>query len=149
MTGLNDAGRFRSVMAARRAFEEMPKIQPPCMDAVVAFPPREDLAELVPDVVILALNARETLRTIQALTFSIGARISSSTLGVAGFCVDLTTIPYLTGRPNTGFLCIGARVIARWEGTLNGLGLPWRTFLSIADGMHASKAGYPFARYPE
>jgi uncharacterized protein (DUF169 family) len=149
MTGAADSGRFKTVEAARRAFDGMPKIQPACMDAVVAFPPRDDLADLVPDVVILALTPKETLRTIQALTFSTGARVTSSTLGVGGFCVDLTVMPYLSGRPNAGFMCIGARVIAGWEGRLNGLGLPWSTFRTIADGMHASKAGYPYARYPE
>jgi uncharacterized protein (DUF169 family) len=148
LTGPADPGRFRTVLAARRAFQGMTRIRPACMDAVVAFPPRDDLADLRPDVVILALTPRETVRTIQALTFSTGERVSSSTVGVGGFCVDLTTRPFVTGRPNAGFLCVGARVIAGWEGRLNGIGMPWRTFLSVVEGMEASHAGYPFARYP-
>jgi uncharacterized protein (DUF169 family) len=149
MTGPGDSGRFRSVEAARRAFAEMPKIQPACMDGVVAFPPSEELAGLVPDVVVLALTPRETVRTIQGLTFTTGARFASSTLGVAGFCVDLVAYPYVTGRPNASFLCVGARVIARWEGRLNGLGLPWPVFLAAVEGMEASRTGYPYPRYPE
>jgi len=149
MTGPGDPGRFRSVSAARRAFDAMPRIQPPVMDAVVAFPPDPALASIVPDVVLLALTPRETVRTIQALTFVTGERLTSSTLGVGGFCVDLTVQPYLTGRPNAGFLCVGARVIARWEGGLNGIGLPWSCFLEVVHGMEASQAGYPFPRYPE
>jgi uncharacterized protein (DUF169 family) len=146
--GADDPGRFRTVEAGRRAFGGMPKIQPAAMDAVVAFPPDDELAGVTPDVVILALTPRETLRSVQALTFSTGERFDSSTLGVGAFCVDLAAHPYLTGRPNACFLCVGARVIARWEGGLNGLGLPWHTFLSVAEGMEASKAGYPFPRYP-
>jgi len=148
MTGDGDPGRFQSVSAARRAFDDMHKIQPPIMDAVVALPPTDEVADITPDVVILALTPRETVRTIQALTFQTGERIAVSTLGVAGFCVDLTVQPYLTGKVNASFLCVGARIIARWEGNLNGLGMPWETFLSIVGGMDESREGYPYARYP-
>jgi uncharacterized protein (DUF169 family) len=146
--GADDPGRFGSVEAARRAYAGMPKIQPACMDAAVAFPPEEDLAGLVPDVVILALTPRETVRTVQALTYATGERFEISTLGVGGFSVDLTAAPYVTGRPNGSFMCVGARVIARWDGNLNGLGLPWPHFLAMVEGMEASAKGYPFARYP-
>ena len=146
--GADDPGRFASVEAARRAFAGMAKIQPACMDAVVAFPPADDLAGLTPDVVVLALTPRETVRTIQGLAFSTGERFEFSTLGVAGFSSDLTAYPFVTGKPNASFLCVGARVVARWEGGLNGLGLPWSSFLAAADGMEASKAGFPFHRYP-
>jgi hypothetical protein len=146
--GPDDPGRYRSVEAARRAFAGMARIQPACMDAVVAFPPADDLAGIEPDVVLLALTPRETVRTVQALTFTTGERFRMSTLGVAGFSVDLTAHPYVTGTPNASFLCVGARVIARWEGGLNGLGLPWTTFLSVVEGMEESRGGYPFSRYP-
>jgi uncharacterized protein (DUF169 family) len=146
--GADDPGRFATVGAARRAFEGMAKIQPACMDAVVAFPPRPELSSLVPDVVILALTPRETVRTVQGLTFATGERLESSTLGVGGFSVDLTAYPYVTGKPNASFFCVGARVVARWEGGLNGLGLPWPAFLAAVEGMEASRAGYPFHRYP-
>lgn len=146
--GADDPGRFGSVEAARRAYDGMAKIQPACMDAVVAFPPEPELAGLVPDVVILALTPRETVRTVQALAFATGERFEMSTLGVGGFSVDLTAAPYVTGKPNGSFLCVGARVIARWDGGLNGLGLPWAHFLALVDGMEASAKGFPFARYP-
>lgn len=146
--GADDPGRFNTVEAAKRAFADMPKIQPACMEAVVPFPPEEELAHLVPDVVILALTPRETMRTIQAMTFSTGERFEMSTLGVGGFSVDLTATPYVTGKPNGSFMCVGARAIARWDGHLNGLGLPWQHFLAMVDGMEASAQGYPFARYP-
>jgi len=146
--GADDSGRYQSVEAARRAFAGMPKIQPACMDAVVALPPDPALAHIVPDVVVLALTPRETMRTVQALTWVTGERFVASTLGVAGFSVDLTAVPYVTGRANGSFLCVGARVVARWEGGLNGLGLPWPLFVQVAEAMEASGTGYPFARYP-
>lgn len=146
--GADDPGRYSSVEAARRAYDGMAKIQPARMDGVVAFPPEADLAHLVPDVVILALTPRETVRTVQALTFATGERFEMSTLGVGGFSVDLTASPYVTGRPNGSFMCVGARIIARWDGNLNGLGLPWAHFLAMVEGMEASAKGYPFARYP-
>ena len=146
--GADDPGRFKTVDAAQRAFADMPKIQPACMDAVVAFPPSEDMADVTPDVVILVATPREAMRTIQGLVFATGQRFEVSTLGVGGFCVDLVTRPYLTGEPNASFLCVGARAIARWEGGLCGLGLPWRTFLEAVDGMEGSTAGYPFHKYP-
>lgn len=146
--GPDDVGRFSSVEAARKAFAAMPRIQPARMDAVVAFPPEPDLAELVPDVVILALTPRETLRAVQALTFMTGERFEATTLGIGGFSADLTAFPYLTGKPNVSFMCVGARVVARWDGGLNAMGLPYETFLRLVAGMEASATGYPFARYP-
>jgi uncharacterized protein (DUF169 family) len=146
--GPGDAGRYRSIEAAKKAYGDMAKIQPACMDAVVPFPPSDDCADIAPDVVVLALTPRETMRTIQGLTWRTGERFQASTLGVAGFSVDLTAWPYVTGKPNASFLCVGARVVARWEGGLNGLGLPWRTFLDAVEGIEASRTGYPFQLYP-
>ncbi|MBM3266260.1 MAG: DUF169 domain-containing protein [Candidatus Sericytochromatia bacterium] len=146
--GADDVGRYLSVDAAKKAYQGMPKVQPATTAAVVAFPPDPELATIEPDVVILALTPRETLRTIQGLTFQTGERFESSTLGVGGFSVDLTSYPYVTGKPNASFLCVGARVVARWEGGLNGLGLPWSYFQSAVAGMEASATGYPFPRYP-
>lgn len=148
LMGADDPGRYATVEAAKKAFADMPKIQPADMAAVVPFPPEEELARLTPDVVILALTPRETMRTIQAMTFGTGERFEFSTLGVGGFSVDLTATPYVTGRPNGSFMCVGARAIARWDGHLNGLGLPWRHFVAMVEGMEASAKGYPFARYP-
>jgi uncharacterized protein (DUF169 family) len=146
--GADDPGRFKSVAAAQRAFADMPKIQPACMDAVVAFPPSAELTAITPDVVILVATPRAAMRTIQGLVFSTGQRFTASTLGVAGFCVDLVTVPYVTGAANASFLCVGARAIARWEGGLCGLGLPWQTFLAAVDEMEATVSGYPFQKYP-
>lgn len=146
--GADDPGRFQSVEAAQKAYAAMPKIQPANMDAVVPFPPDEDLAHLVPDVVILALTPRETARSLQGLAFETGDRFHFDTLGVGGFSVDLTAAPYLTGRPNASFMCVGARVIARWDGNLNGLGLPWADFCRMVVGLELSQAGFPFSRYP-
>lgn len=146
--GPDDPGRFGTQEAARKAFAEMPKIQPARMAAVVPFPPDEELSEIVPDVVILALTPRETARTIQAHAFATGDRFLMSTLGVGGFSVDLTATPYVTGKPNGSFFCVGARIIARWEGGLNGLGFPYADFLKMVEGMEASAKGFPFARYP-
>lgn len=146
--GADDPGRFRTVEAAQRAFAEMPKIQPACMDAVVAFPPDEATSDITPDVVLLIASPREIMRTIQGLVYATGQRFEVSTLGVAGFCVDLVAKPYVTGEPNASFLCVGARAIARWEGGLCGLGLPWQVFLDTVDQMEESVNGYPFQKYP-
>jgi uncharacterized protein (DUF169 family) len=146
--GADDTGRFPTIAAAQRAFEEVPKIQPACMSAVVAFPPHDDLSDITPDTVVLALTPRETLRTVQGLTYATGERLVASTLGVAGLCGDLTAYPYVAGRANASFFCVGARILGRWEGGLNGLGLPWRTFVATVEGMEASRTGYPFSRYP-
>lgn len=146
--GADDPGRFKSVEAAQRAFADMPKIQPACMDAVLAFPPSAELSAITPDVVILITSPREAMRTIQGMVFATGKRFNVSTLGVAGFCVDLVTMPYLTGEANASFLCVGARAIARWEGGLCGLGLPWQTFLNLVDDMEATVSAYPFQKYP-
>ena len=146
--GADDPGRFASVEAARKAYAGMAKIQPACMDAVVAFGPDPALAHLVPEVVVLALTPREAVRTVQALAFATGERFEMSTLGVGGFSGDLTAAPFVPGRPNGSFMCVGARAIARWDGNLAAIGLPWGHFLAMVDGMAASAKGYPFARYP-
>lgn len=146
--GAEDPGRFSTVEAARKAYDAMPKIQPATMAAVVPFPPDEDLAHIVPDVVILALTPRETVRSLQGLAWLTGDRFEFHTLGVGGFSVDLTAAPFISGKANASFMCVGARIIARWEGNLNGLGLPWAEFQRMVIGLEGSAKGFPFARYP-
>lgn len=144
--GPGDTGRFASLDAARRALETMAVIRPPTTGAVVAYHAEE--VELHPDVVVLPVTPRQALRVIQAQAFETGERTNISTLGLRGVCSDVTAAPYLEGRINGSFFCLGARALAGWPGELLVLGMPHEIFHRIVGGMIKSAGGFPYEKYP-
>lgn len=61
---------------------------------------------------------------------------------------DLIVRPFLTGEINVSTYCLGARLIAQFEADRMGIGMPYKDFLTIAQGMKDSRTGFPFHLYP-
>ena len=61
---------------------------------------------------------------------------------------DLIVRPYLTNQMNISSYCLGARLIAEFEGDRLGIGMPYGIFGEIVTGMEDSKGGFPFPMYP-
>ncbi len=145
--GDNDVGRYETLGAALKAVSGMKAIQPPIMDAAVAY--QADKLDLTPDVVILALKPKQALLAIQGYCFPSGNRFEMSTIGIRGVCADLTALPFLEQRINGSFFCLGARALGGWSGDLLGLGMPFSIFKLMVTGMEKSATGFPYRIYPE
>jgi uncharacterized protein (DUF169 family) len=147
--GPDDSGRYRDVETARKAVAGMMAIQPPDTRAVFFFPYDFSLPGLTPDVVVLSVRPVELARLIQAYQFHTGERVESSMGGLRVVNSDLIVRPYLTRRINVSSYCLGARLIAEYEGNRLGMGMPYEHFKLIARGMADSRTGFPFHLYPD
>ncbi len=61
---------------------------------------------------------------------------------------DLIARPYLSGEINISTYCLGARLIAQFDADRMGMGIPFKDFKIIVEGMEQSQTGFPFQLYP-
>ncbi|MBU1170641.1 MAG: DUF169 domain-containing protein [Proteobacteria bacterium] len=147
--GPTDSGRYQNVELARNAVSDMMAIQPPDTHAVFFFSKDFSLKGLEPDVIILSVRPVELTRLIQAYQFNSGKRVLASMGGLRVVNSDLIVRPYLTQSINISTYCLGARLIAEYEGDRMGMGMPYSDFKQIVKGMADSKTGFPFHLYPD
>ena len=146
--GDGDTGRFDSTATARRAMDEMIAIQPADTEAVFLFSLDFDQDDVEPDVVILSVRPVELSRIVQAYQFHTGNRVTASMGGLRVVNSDLIVRPYLTQQMNISTYCLGARLIAEYEGDRLGIGMPLEIFRDIVTGLEDSIGGFPFPMYP-
>lgn len=147
--GSDDSGRFINVDIARTAVEQMAAIQPPVMKNIFFYPPNNlEYADLEPDVVLLNVRPVELTRIIQGYQFMTGKPIQASMGALRGVPSDLIAWPYLNRQINVSTYCLGARLLAGFEGDRMGIGIPYREFDRLVIGIEKSRTGYPFPRYP-
>jgi uncharacterized protein (DUF169 family) len=147
--GSDDSGRFKDVDTARAAVAQMAAIQPPVMKNIFFFPPDgfED-GDLEPDVVVLNVRPVELTRIIQGYQFITGKPIQASMAGLRVVPSDLIAWPYLNQQINVSTYCLGARLLAGFEGDRMGIAIPYQEFDIVVSGIEQSRTGYPFSRYP-
>lgn len=146
--GKDDSGRYRDVETARRAVADMMAIQPADTEAVFFYSTEYEDLDLAPDVVILIVRPVELTRIIQAYQYNTGKRVTANMGGLRVVNSDLIVRPYLTGTINVSTYCLGARLIAEYEGDRMGMGLPYADFVEVVRGMADSRTGFPFHLYP-
>ena len=148
MFGENDSGRYRTTKIARKFVLSAPSLQPPNTRGAFYFSPEFEDGEVIPDIVILSLRPVELCRVIQGYQFLTGKRVHADIGGVRAGCADLIVLPYLTQEINFSPYCLGARLIAGFEGDRMGIALPFSAFELMVTGVSQSMTGFPFARYP-
>lgn len=146
--GEEDSGRFLDVETAKKAVSDMTAIQPANIKAVFFYSPDFNELELEPDLVLLTVRPVELTRVVQAYQFMTGKRVNASIGALRVVNSDLIARPYLTGEINISSYCLGARLIAQYEADRLGMGIPFKDFKIIVEGMEKSKTGYPFQLYP-
>lgn len=146
--GADDTGRYDSPETARRAMDDMIAIQPATTQAVFLYALDFDDADIEPDVVVMSVRPVELTRIIQAYQFHSGKRVNASMGGLRVVNSDLIVRPYLTQEMNVSTFCLGARLIAEFEADKMGVGMPYRIWKDVIQGMEDSKGGFPFALYP-
>ena len=121
--GKDDSGRYAKKEIAAKAVSDMLSLQPPTTQGVFYFPPDFEDAEITPDVVVLSVRPVELCRLIQGYQFLTGKRVRADVGGLRAGCSDLIVRPYLSGEINFSPYCLGARLIAKFEGDKNGNGI--------------------------
>lgn len=146
--GEKDSGRFKTRDIAMEAIARMPAIQPPVIQGVFYFPPDFDETPVIPDVVVLSVRPVELCRIIQGYQFITGERVRADIGGLRAGCSDLIVRPYLYNELNLSPYCLGARLIAKFEGDRMGIGMPYSLFELTVQGIEDSRTGFPFPEYP-
>ncbi len=146
--GEKDSGRFATPEIARKAMAEMTAIQPPNIEGIFFYNHEFDELDLIPDVVTMNVRPVELTRIGQAYAYNTGERVEGSMGPVRVVNSDLIVRPYLSGKMNFSSYCVGARLIAQYEADRLGLGIPWKAFEVVVQGMKDSRFGYPFPNYP-
>jgi uncharacterized protein (DUF169 family) len=146
--GKDDSGRYKSKDIAVEAIARMPSIQPAIMQGVFYFSPEYDDTDIIPDVVVLSLRPVELCRIIQGYQFLTGERVRADIGGLRAGCSDLIVKPYLYNEINFSPYCLGARLLAKFEGDRMGLGMPYSFYELTVQGVEDSKTGFPFSKYP-
>ena len=146
--GEEDSGRFPTVEIAQKAISEMTAIQPAVMKAVFLYSRDTEGVDFPPDVVAMNVRPVELTRIVSAYQFKTGERVTASMGAVRVVNSDLIVRPYLTRKINVSTFCVGARLIARYEADRLGIGMPYKDFEIIVDGMEDSKTGHPFHLFP-
>lgn len=146
--GEDDTGRFVNEEVARTAMDDMIAIQPATTQGVFIYSTDFDDADVEPDVIVMSVRPVELTRLIQAYQFNTGNRVTASMGGLRVVNSDLMVRPYLTNEMNISTYCLGARLIAQFDGDRLGMGIPYGQFESIVKGMEDSQGGFPFELYP-
>jgi uncharacterized protein (DUF169 family) len=146
--GCEDSGRYKDRRTAIRAIRGMMSIQPPDVCGAFFFSPEAADPRIEPDVVILSLRPVELCRIVQGYQFLTGLRVTADIGGVRAGCSDLIVRPHRTGEMNFSPYCLGARLIARFEGDRMGLGFPYSLLEQVTRGVEQSRSGFPFPDYP-
>ena len=146
--GTEDSGRFRDIATARAAVSQMMAIQPPVMKGVFFFSNSIAELDLTPDVILLSVRPVELTRIIQGYQYITGKPVNAVMNALRVVDSDLIARPYLTQEINVSSYCLGARMVARFQGDRLGVGIPFTKFELLVKGMEASKTGYPFHKYP-
>ncbi|MBU4010210.1 MAG: DUF169 domain-containing protein, partial [Proteobacteria bacterium] len=146
--GKDDSGRYRTKSIARKAISDMLSLQPPTTQGVFYFSPDFEDVRIMPDVVILSLRPVELCRLIQGYQYLTGNRVEANVGGLRAGCSDLIVRPYLLKGINFSPYCLGARLIAKFEGDRLGMGFPFSFLETIVKGTEESKTGFPFPEYP-
>lgn len=146
--GEDDSGRYHSVATAKQAVTEMMAIQPPIMQGVFLYSLDFDELDIIPDVMLFNVRPVELTRIVQAYQYNTGQRVTASMGGVRAVNSDLIVRPYLTQTINLTPYCLGARLIAQYEADRLGVGMPFKLFETVVQGMEDSQTGFPFHLYP-
>ena len=145
--GSDDSGRYKDIETAKKAIKDMLKLEPADTNAVFFY--NKDLdTDIEPDIIILSVRPVELIRLIQAYQYLNGERVTSSMGGVRVVNSDLIVRPYIEQKINISSYCIGARLIGQYDANRLGMGMPYKDFKTIAQGMVESKTGFPFHLYP-
>jgi uncharacterized protein (DUF169 family) len=146
--GTEDSGRFRDVATARAAVSEMMAIQPPVMKGVFFYSNSFEESDLTPDIILLSVRPVELTKIIQGYQYITGKSVNAVMNALRVVDSDLIARPYLTQEINVSSYCLGARMVARFQGDRLGIGIPFNKFELLVEGMEESKSGYPFHKYP-
>jgi len=128
-------GLFRSKEAAAKTMSMIPRIKLGATKAVVAGPLRDFPME--PDVVVVESVPEHIMWLGLAANFKEGGRLNFNSSIFQAECVDVTTVPYLTGKVNMTPGCYGCRQATDTPPEHMFIGIPAKLLPEIVESLEA------------
>jgi uncharacterized protein (DUF169 family) len=128
-------GLFMSKEAAAKTMSTIPRIELGSTKAVVAGPLREFPME--PDVVVIESVPEHIMWLGLARNFKKGGRLNFNSSIFQAECVDVTTVPYLTGELNMTPGCYGCRQATDTPPEHMFIGIPAQLLPEIVESLVA------------
>lgn len=139
--GRRKANIYKDIEVSKSINDDMEFLEKELFGMVVM--PLENY-KVEPDVVIVVGESYNIMRIIQGHGYFNGYTDNLRTVGLQAVCQDLTTYPYNTGDINISFLCPGTRLVAGWEPHEMGIGIPFKKWYEIVEGV--KETANPFER---
>ncbi len=128
-------GLFASKEAAAKTMRMIPRIKESSTKAIVAGPLRDFPME--PDVVIIESVPEHIMWLGLARNFREGGRLNFNSSIFQAECVDVTTVPYLTGEVNMTPGCYGCRQATDTPPEHMFIGIPAKLLPEIVESLEA------------
>ncbi|MCR1899700.1 DUF169 domain-containing protein [Irregularibacter muris] len=88
-----------------------------------------------PDVVIIVCNPFNGMRIVQGYSYKNGHATNIKLSGMSAICQECTSLPYEENQLNLSLLCSGTRMLARWKKDEMAIGMPFRLYLEVVEGL--------------
>jgi len=75
------------------------------------------------------------MRIVQGHAYHNGQVKNIKLAGMQAICQECTSYPFETNDINISLLCAGTRLLAQWEESELGIGMPFHKFSEIVDGI--------------
>ena len=94
-----------------------------------------EMFKVDPDVAIMISNPYNVMRVVQGYTYTYGMAENIKFAGNQGLCSELTARPYENNDINISLLCSNTRFSCKWEDGEMGVGMPYKIFQSVLEGV--------------
>lgn len=128
-------GLFMSKEAAAKTMSMIPRIKLGTTKAVVAGPLKD--FPTVPDIVVIESIPEHIMWLALARNFKEGGRLNFNSSIFQAECVDVTTVPYLTGELNMTPGCYGCRQATDTPPEHMLIGIPAKLLPEIVESLEA------------
>lgn len=125
-------GLYNSLGTAKNVHDKVKYINHELYGALIQ--PLEKF-ETEPDIVIIIDTPYTIMRIIQGYTYNYGMAKNIRFAGNQGVCSELTARPYENNDINISLLCSNTRFSCKWEDTEMGVGMPYKIFLNVMQGV--------------
>lgn len=129
----NGFGLYKDLTTSKQVANSMIACRKSCYGIMAQ--PIEKYETDLPDVVILATDARNAMRLLQGYTYSYGSQPVFKMTGNQAICVECTSHPLEADQMNLSMLCSGTRYLANWEPGEIAIGFPYHKFVETVEGL--------------
>lgn len=128
-------GAYQDLCMCRKVSKHMTYCQHSAY-GVAVMPLDEFLVD--PDVVVIVCEPFQAMRLVQAYAYSNGHAENICLSGMQAICQECTSLPFENDQLNLSLMCAGTRMLAGWKNSEMALGMPYRIFVELVEGLKAT-----------